>query len=431
MKSLETVQCGRNYQILMHLKRFIEGLNLLDSGSVLVGLSAGVDSMSLAYMLKWLEKHHGMSKVKAVHINHGTRVQSDQEENHLRKFCKDLGIPLIVKHLELSLDLPNFENTARNERYKIFKEQAHMHSLVALGHHVDDSFEWSLMQQMKTSEPKSCLGIPVVNGIIRRPLMCLTKEHIISFATNAQIQWYEDLSNEDTRFERNYMRQEIISKLKTRYSKILKNYVNRSNKVAKMYGLNISLATQKIPSKVVKRSWKKKAVCFINADFKSNFNGQEEKVLEAVRDLSNANRGTTHDQVQKLLRMSHTGKSGPLSFSGGVIGYNFKGVLVLLSEQGTKEVNLLDDLLIHQLMSSQQASQIPERMLKARLFYNENYFPPFLAIGPKSNEDILRGQRAINPLLPKTTQYCLENGIWFQSLAHILDSKQKKLTFFF
>jgi tRNA(Ile)-lysidine synthase len=431
MKTLETPQCTRNRRVLMHLKRFIEALNLLDSNVVYVGLSGGVDSMTLAYMLKWLEKHQSGPKVKAIHINHGTRKENIDEENLVRDFCRTLLIPLTVEKIELSLIESNFENRARTARYKVFKEKAGLHSLVALAHHIDDSFEWSLMQQMKTTEPKSCLGIPVVNGIVRRPFMCLTKDHILNFARKANIPWLEDQSNLNTRFDRNYMRNVIETKFKTRYPKLLKNYVLRTNKLAKLYGLNISLATQKMPSKVVKRSWKRRAVCLINADFKSNFNGQEERVSEALKELSNASRGTTDLQVSKLLKMPHSGKTGPLSFSGGVESYCFKGLLILLSEEGQKEARILDDLLVHQIMNADEASQIPERLLKSRLFYNENYFPPFLCFGPKSNEELLRGQRTINPLLPKVTKYCLDQGIWFQSLTHILDSKQKNLSFYF
>jgi tRNA(Ile)-lysidine synthase len=431
MKNLETAQCKRNHLVLLHLNRFIESMNLLDSDLVYVGLSGGVDSMTLAYMLKWLEKHMHGPKVKAIHVNHGTRVENEQEEQLVRDFCKNLSIPLFVEQLNLSSDSPNFENTARIERYKIFKNRAKLNSIIALAHHIDDSFEWSLMQQMRTTEPKSCLGIPVVNGIIRRPFMCLTKKHIVNFAKNAGIEWLEDRSNTNLRFDRNFIRDIINNKLEQRYPALLKNYVHRSNKLAKTFGVNIQLSTQKEPSKIIKRSWKQRAVCLINGEFKSNFNGQEEKVSAGLIELSNANRGTTHEQVAKLLKMPHTGKSGPLSFSGGVKGYCFKGILILLSEEGQKEVELLDDLLVHQLREIAEASQIPERLLKSRLFYNENYFPPFLCFGPKSNEQFLRGQRAVNPLLPKTTAFCLEREIWFQSLVHVLDSKQKNLSFYF
>lgn len=431
MKNLESKQCKRNHLVLLHLNRFIESLNLLDSDLVYVGVSAGVDSMSLVYMLKWLEINSKGPKVKAIHVNHGTRQENIHEEDLVRSFCKELSIPLIVEQLQLRADCPNFENTARIERYKIFKSKAKMNSLIALAHHIDDSFEWSLMQQMRTTEPKSCLGIPVVNGIIRRPFMCLTKKHIIDFANRAGIEWLEDRSNSNLRYDRNFIRDIISNRLSTRYPALLKNYVHRSNKLAKTFGANIQLSTQKEPSKIIKRSWKQRAVCLINGEFKSNFNGQEEKVKSGLIELSNTNRGTTHDQVAKLLKMPGSGKNGPLSFSGGVLGYSFKGLLILLSEEGQREVELLDDLLVHQLREIAGASQIPERLLKSRLFYNENYFPPFLCFGPKSNEESLRGQRSVNPLLPKTTTFCLEREIWFQSLVHVLDSKQKNLSFYF
>ena len=83
-------------------------------------------------------------------------------------------------HKLTPLPSQNFELKARLERYKIFSK--YQDSLIVLGHHIDDSFEWSLMQKMKSSRLESTIGIPLYNKNYIRPLMCVTKKQIRRYA---------------------------------------------------------------------------------------------------------------------------------------------------------------------------------------------------------------------------------------------------------
>lgn len=429
MKALDSVRSKHARDVFEHIYKFMVSVGHLPSSSITVGLSGGVDSVVLLYVLKWIEVNKGGPRVLAHHIDHGTRVDNLDDQKLCEKLCSKLNVDIQVSKLNLSIDVSNFEKRARDERYSAFKDKLLPGGLFALGHHIDDSFEWSLMQQMRSSNLKSTLGIPVTNGLFIRPLMCLSKDQILRLANELELHWNEDSSNLDTRFDRNFIRELTKAKLSPRYPQLLKHYSNRSNELARTLGLS-ALSSGEGREKIIKKSWKGLGVCFLSVDFKSNFQSQSLEIHEAICTLSGQGRGTLHKQIQKLISMANNGKSGPLKFSGGVYGFHSKGCLFLVNRQGLREFELLDQLTLNYLRSRKVASQIPVEGLKNKLFYEANSFWPFLMFGPRKNELALKSLRSVNALLPKSTKYCLDNDIWYQNLSRILDHSHKKLEFY-
>ena len=105
--------------ILNEIKTFINKYKLLNKGThFLIGFSGGADSMLLLYYLKELRNEYGIS-ISALHINHGWRgVESDNEEENCKKFCKKYSIPFYSE--KLKSDIKKDENSARIARYEIF-----------------------------------------------------------------------------------------------------------------------------------------------------------------------------------------------------------------------------------------------------------------------------------------------------------------------
>lgn len=431
MKSLDSVQSKLSLEVFRHIHKFMKSVDHFRKPKVCVALSGGVDSVTLLYALKWIELNLSGPKLSAHHINHGTRSQNSDEENFCRNLCKVLDIPFHSTKLELSLGQSNFENIARVARYRAFKENLPHDTLMALGQHIDDSFEWSLMQSFRSSNIKSTLGIPVNNGDFIRPFMCLTKAQILKLAKVLELRWLEDESNSDLRFDRNFIRDIVDQKISKRYPKVLKHYVNRSNEMAQSYGLSsFSKVSCDMQSKVLKKTWKGLGVCFISRNYKSSFSGLHNQVHDAICSLSQSSRGSLHKQVSKFIRLGESGKSGPLEFSGGVYGYHSKGCLFLVNRKGLKEFENLDKIILKNVKGRDEASQIPGSDLKSKLFYDSKIFWPFFMFGPAENESSLKSIKKVNPLLPKSSQYCIDNGIWFQGLSKILDISHKKLKFY-
>lgn len=205
--------------------QFLKRHNLIhQDATVLVGVSGGPDSMALLHMYKQLEEEWGL-RVIALSVDHQLRGEESREDlRFVQEQCAQWNIPFEGTHVEVT----TFKKSAqvstqvasRKLRYGFYKEQMTKHhaDYLALGHHGDDQVETMTMSLTHHSNTRSIAGIPVqrsfAGGKIVRPLLCVTKEHILSYCEDNHIPFRVDPSNTDDRYERNYFRQHIVPLLK-------------------------------------------------------------------------------------------------------------------------------------------------------------------------------------------------------------------------
>lgn len=222
-----------NDRFRAHVLAFSRRLNLLGrDAKVVVALSGGEDSMSLLHFFHELKERGEISGLRVIHIHHGTRVSQDEEEKIVRLYCDALRIKLQVFYLHDLKDSKNFEFEARKRRYQIFQEGTFDKELVATGHHLDDSFEWSLMQSFKSSEVTSSLGIPAKRGKFIRPFLSVSKKQIEKYRKNLDLPFVKDPTNASVQFERNDLRKNLIPLIAKKYPHYLKHYARRQNALA-------------------------------------------------------------------------------------------------------------------------------------------------------------------------------------------------------
>lgn len=185
---------------------------------VLVGFSGGADSTLL---LTLLSRTEGI-EVAAAHLNHGIRgEEADRDERFCIEYCKSLGITIYVRHSNIpaiaALDNLTVEEAARNERYSFFNEISteHGYNLIATAHNSDDNIETVIFNLARGTSLSGLCGIPPKRDNIIRPLIMLTKDDIIKACKKEGIKYVKDSTNNDTEYTRNYIRHEIIPKLKT------------------------------------------------------------------------------------------------------------------------------------------------------------------------------------------------------------------------
>jgi tRNA(Ile)-lysidine synthase len=187
-----------------------------------VAFSGGVDSHVLLHALASNRKLLDCLHVKAIHINHQISEHCEQWADHCKKICSALSIPCLVIKVDvqkLKGDSP--EAVARDVRYDALKNVVDEDDLLLLGHHQDDQAETLLLQLMRGSGPRGLSGIApdakFGRGILVRPLLNISRQDIYHYAKLNALQWIEDESNEDTRFDRNYLRHQIIPAIKERW----------------------------------------------------------------------------------------------------------------------------------------------------------------------------------------------------------------------
>lgn len=175
-----------------------------------VAVSGGPDSMALLSFL-----HHGKHRPDAYFFDHGTDA-SKQAKEFLTDYCATHQIPLHQAKLKGSKPKSDsWEEFWRNERYAWLHSAPcpTRRSFIATAHHLNDvaeTFIWGCAH----GKPRYIHYIqPSSGGKIIRPLLLTTKRELLNWCSRKKIPYVEDQSNNDLRFVRNRIRNNIIPEL--------------------------------------------------------------------------------------------------------------------------------------------------------------------------------------------------------------------------
>ncbi len=199
---------------------------------IVVGCSAGPDSMALVDMLLKLRDKYSLSLVVA-HVNHNLREQSLQEENYLREYCKKNKIMFECMMITEYGD-DNFHNEARNIRYDFFEKVVYKYHAMYLmtAHHGDDLIETILMRISRGSNLRGYSGFRKIVDMgdykIIRPLLSYTKQELEDYDKKNHVMYYIDDSNYKDKYTRNRYRKYILPFLKEEDANIHLKYLKFS-----------------------------------------------------------------------------------------------------------------------------------------------------------------------------------------------------------
>ncbi|KDM90946.1 tRNA lysidine(34) synthetase TilS [Photobacterium galatheae] len=194
---------------------------LIAHDEFVVGLSGGVDSVvALDCMNAFAKSHASPLKVRAIHVHHGFSDNADNWHAFCQAVCDKYGIPLTT--LKVKVDgSKNLEANARQARYRAIKNNLSSSECLITGHHEDDQAETILLALKRGTGLDGLCGMAqfsIVHEIpIFRPLLSVSRDEIEAYAQQLNLEWIEDESNTDTRFDRNYLRLEILPRLKERW----------------------------------------------------------------------------------------------------------------------------------------------------------------------------------------------------------------------
>lgn len=186
-----------------------------------IALSGGLDSTVLAAALALTREVHGKALL-AVHVDHQLQPESAAWSEHCRDLAAGLDIDFATERIDVD---PNsgsgLEAAARAARYEALAEHLRPGDWLLSAHHRDDQAETLLMNLMRGSGPAGIAGIGLINplgrGWLVRPLIDVSRTALEAYAADAKLAWIEDPSNEDRRFDRNYLRHEILLRLEQRW----------------------------------------------------------------------------------------------------------------------------------------------------------------------------------------------------------------------
>jgi len=409
-----------------YVASFSASLNLINpTKSIIVAVSGGVDSIALMYVLDKISP----KKIKVLHINHGTRPENIDEENLVLKHCNLLGLELDIVKFNLELGQNNFEAIARNLRAQVFKQYIQKNYWVYTAHHLDDSFEWSMIQSFKQSSLTSTLGIPVFNRGMVRPFMCVSKNQIRRYARTLELSWAEDSSNLNIRFERNFFRQALTGRIEDRYPQYLRHYVARQNELALKLSLhrNLHKKDKKLTqTKIIEKRESSGSVVLKSLDFLFH----KDLIKEWIHFFSKTHRGEIDRELDKLIiahkKITMDAKEikikGPLHFSGGVNIFILDNYLLITNDLHLEFYKRLDDKLALFLKSPNALAQITGGIASKSL--TKKVVFPYLTFIDSQYAQF--SSKLIHPLLPKSCQLLKEQKIAY-SFYPLLERKLRDL----
>ncbi len=193
-------------------------LPLLRRGSNLLAFSSGGDSTALFHLLLDAEIDFDI-----IHVNYHTRIQSDEEAEYAQKLAQKYNKKIYLYYApEITC---NFEAKAREIRYDFFEKciKTYHYDTLLTAHHLGDRLEWFLMQLSKGAGLYELMGMK--NRETRdtytliRPLLHVNKDDLLSYLKEQNIIWFEDESNEDESYKRNYFRHHYSKPLLKEFSK--------------------------------------------------------------------------------------------------------------------------------------------------------------------------------------------------------------------
>lgn len=181
-----------------------------------VAFSGGRDS---SVLLDLLSQHPEHPAVLAFHIHHGLQADADAWVVHCESFCRERGIALYVRHVQVRDQGQGTEAAAREARYAALKQLGRELevSVIALAHHAHDQAETALFNLARGGGSTGLAAMPAyrLDGDITwwRPLLETSTEDLAAYAENRQLSWIEDPSNRDLSYSRNRIRHEVLPAL--------------------------------------------------------------------------------------------------------------------------------------------------------------------------------------------------------------------------
>ncbi|MEZ9366069.1 tRNA lysidine(34) synthetase TilS [Vibrio sp. 10N.286.49.E11] len=188
---------------------------------LIVAFSGGVDSRVLLELAAQFAKSHHIDCC-AVHVHHGLSNNADYWAEQCKTWCDALSVSLFIERVSLDISRgESVEKLARDARYQALKKHIRQGDVLVTGQHIDDQVETFLLALKRGSGPKGLSSMakvmPFSGAHIVRPLLSVTRTDIEVAARDMALTWVEDESNQDVRFDRNFIRHQVTPTLTERW----------------------------------------------------------------------------------------------------------------------------------------------------------------------------------------------------------------------
>ncbi len=182
----------------------------------LLAVSGGLDSVFMTHLFFQCQYSFAIA-----HCNFNLRgEESNEDEKFVNELANKYDVKIFTQHFD-TLKVAEQENisiqmAARNLRYAWFEKlrAENNFDFIATAHHQEDSTETVLLNIIRGKGLEGLKGVPIKNNFVIRPVLFATRKEITEYASENNLKWREDSSNQTTDYQRNFIRHKIIPLLK-------------------------------------------------------------------------------------------------------------------------------------------------------------------------------------------------------------------------
>lgn len=222
-----------------------------------LAFSGGVDSRVMLQLLAHFQNRYRDIQCIAVHVHHGLSEHADSWQQQCERWASDAAIPLYVERVNLQLgSRVSIEQAARDARYQALNKYIEADDVLLTGQHCDDQVETFLLALKRGSGPAGLSAMAQAGefgqGFMIRPLLSVPRHEIEEFAKVEKLEWLEDESNQDTKFDRNFLRHQVTPQLNQRWPGFRKAVMRTAELCAEQESLLSELLSEKL--QIIKQS---------------------------------------------------------------------------------------------------------------------------------------------------------------------------------
>ena len=183
--------------------------NLDTSKNYVVALSGGVDSAVLATVVA-----KQTSNLRSIFVRHNQKHSKELEEV-ANKIANNLKIN--HKALDSNLEENSSETKMRDARYEILYDELDDNEILLTGHTLSDKVETFFINLLRGTRVRGLKSIPNMTPRLKRPLLGISKDNLINYAKENNIEYLDDVTNFDNKIIRNWIRNELIPKVDEKF----------------------------------------------------------------------------------------------------------------------------------------------------------------------------------------------------------------------
>ena len=200
--------------LIKTVTNYIKTEKLIRTGSILLAaVSGGIDSMIMADVLFRLRGELGF-ELAIASFDHGLRPDAGSDLAFVRSWAENHELPFFGggKDIAALSAGKNIEDIARRERYAFLRSTAAKcgAEAIATAHHRGDQAETVLLHLLRGSGVTGLAGMRPARDLIVRPLLCVDRDDIASYAEANSIEYREDSTNSSVHYLRNRIRLELL-----------------------------------------------------------------------------------------------------------------------------------------------------------------------------------------------------------------------------